>query len=694
MVTIFEKNTIQFRGLGLGALLPSSCLVTEELNGGFELVMEHPYDPYGKWARIRNDNILYASTPRGMEPFRIYRVKPTLEGVTVHARHIFYDLQDNLSAQVDHTGSAATAMNHLVDSLAYAMPFSFATDITKTGTMFGEYINPIQALLSEDDAVDSFVKVYGGELLRSGFSVSMLESIGADRGVSIRYGKNLIGLEVDEDISEVKTRIIVQNDAGTVHIKDSPYIGEYLYPKIHIIGAGDAAINEMERMAEAVLEEGIDLPNINIRVDFQMLSKTEEYKDYAVLEEVQLGDTVRVIHEKMNFHQKRKVISYEWDCLLERYNKVELGNFLSSLATTTNRLQQMVKSQQGKMTEIEVTVEGITTRVSDAEGNISELEQTAEGIQTEVKNAKGDISLIQQRADALAVRVTSTEGDIATLEVTADHILTRVESAEGDISSLEQTAKSITSRVEDAEDNISSVEQTAEKIDWIVESGTSAGRMTLTDEFLEIVGEEVVIDANMLLYGEMTVWRTDGFDRVGGYIGYATGDDQINAATEGIAMSAKDGDHYVIATTSGVRMTAGDEAVVVTDSGITTTDGVHTGSDRRIKNTISYDMEKYEAFFRRLQPGFYKMNKSRSDRFHIGFIAQDVETAIRDSGMTTQDFAGLVQHKPSDEQIGEFSDQYYLRYDEFIALNTHMIQKLMKRVEELEKKLGGVSSED
>ena len=81
------------------------------------------------------------------------------------------------------------------------------------------------------------------------------------------------------------------------------------------------------------------------------------------------------------------------------------------------------------------------------------------------------------------------------------------------------------------------------------------------------------------------------------------------------------------------------------------------------------------------------MNKGRSGRFHIGFIAQDVEQAILDSGMTTQDFAGLVQHKDREEQIGEYADQYYLRYSEFIALNTFMIQKLTKRVEELEKKI-------
>ena len=53
------------------------------------------------------------------------------------------------------------------------------------------------------------------------------------------------------------------------------------------------------------------------------------------------------------------------------------------------------------------------------------------------------------------------------------------------------------------------------------------------------------------------------------------------------------------------------------------------------------------------------------------------------SGLTTKDFAGFVKYndpKTNDEKYG-------LRYEEFIALNTHMIQKLYKRIEVLEEKI-------
>ena len=53
-----------------------------------------------------------------------------------------------------------------------------------------------------------------------------------------------------------------------------------------------------------------------------------------MLEEVFLGDTVTVVNTRMNFRKQAKVVSYEWDALLEQYNKVELGDFMPTLAAS------------------------------------------------------------------------------------------------------------------------------------------------------------------------------------------------------------------------------------------------------------------------------------------------------------------------------------------------------------------------
>lgn len=335
MITIHEKTAKSYDALGLGALLPASCVVTEELNGAFELEMQHPYDEGGKWRRIERGRILYAPTPTGPQPFRIYNTTPSMDSIKVNARHIFYDLLDNLCGNIVSVGTAAQAMAAVHAAMAYPMPFSFSTDITKTGRLTASRVNPVQALLSNDENMESFVETFGGELLRDYFSVAMKESIGADRDVVIRYGKNLSGLEVNEDESDVRTRVLAYGKNGIFIAVDSPYLAEYVYPKILVLEdeSAETTAQLRQKALELFREDEIDLPKVNIKVDFVPLAKTEEYRDFAALEDVRLGDMVTVINSKMGFSKRAKVISYAWDCLREQYEKVELGDFLPTLAS-------------------------------------------------------------------------------------------------------------------------------------------------------------------------------------------------------------------------------------------------------------------------------------------------------------------------------------------------------------------------
>ena len=116
---------------------------------------------------------------------------------------------------------------------------------------------------------------------------------------------------------------------------------------------------------------------------------------------------------------------------------------------------------------------------------------------------------------------------------------------------------------------------------------------------------------------------------------------------------------------------------------------ISVGSDRRLKQAIEYRMDKYENFFMKLKPAQYQLKAGKSKRLHTGFIAQDVERALLESGLTTNDFAGLtitpVQEVNPKDGIDDVF--YRLRYGEFISLNTYMIQTLYRRISELEEKI-------
>ena len=102
-------------------------------------------------------------------------------------------------------------------------------------------------------------------------------------------------------------------------------------------------------------------------------------------------------------------------------------------------------------------------------------------------------------------------------------------------------------------------------------------------------------------------------------------------------------------------------------------------SDANAKNSIADISEKYSEMFDSLRPRLYKYNDGTSGRIHTGFIAQEVESAALNSGITREEFAAICVSEEGKER-----EAWGLRYEEFIALNTYEIQKLKKRLSELE----------
>ena len=105
----------------------------------------------------------------------------------------------------------------------------------------------------------------------------------------------------------------------------------------------------------------------------------------------------------------------------------------------------------------------------------------------------------------------------------------------------------------------------------------------------------------------------------------------------------------------------------------------NSSSDARIKRDIAPLSEKYESFFDNLTPRSFRYIDGTSGRYHTGFVAQEVVSALGKAGLTTKDFAGAVLWCPGTED-----ECWHLRKDEFVALNTWEIQKLKKRIKELE----------
>lgn len=112
-------------------------------------------------------------------------------------------------------------------------------------------------------------------------------------------------------------------------------------------------------------------------------------------------------------------------------------------------------------------------------------------------------------------------------------------------------------------------------------------------------------------------------------------------------------------------------------------------SDEREKSDIKPIEEGniLEQLFTHLKPKTYKLNVDQEDIIHIGFIAQDVAKALTDLGIGENELAMIEHNYWTDEETGEEKDRYGMAYSEFTALNTYMIQKQQKEIEQLKKEV-------
>ena len=352
---LYSATETKFDHNGIGILSACvSCEVTEEANGIFELAMTYPMDGI-HFAEIGDRSVIKAKADHFRDPqlFRVYAISKPMNGiVTVLAEHISYDLS-GIPVKPFSAPNAPLAFAGLKNNAVVDCPFDFWTDKATQSNFKVSVPASIRSRLG--GVAGSILDVYGGEYEFDNYTVKLHNSRGQNRGVSIRYGKNLTDIKQDQNCSNVSTGVypywVSQDGAVLVELPEkivnAP--GTYNFVKIRTLDLSvefetKPTVEQLRSRTESYIKNNnIGVPAVSWSVSFEQLSKSEEYKHLALLERISLFDTVNVEFPALGVSATAKAVKVVYDVLADRVKSVTLGSVRANIADTVANQQQKIQ---------------------------------------------------------------------------------------------------------------------------------------------------------------------------------------------------------------------------------------------------------------------------------------------------------------------------------------------------------------
>ena len=352
MLKIFGQTDSSFASNGDIILQPLKAKVKKVDNGDYYLYIECglEYSDY-----IVEDNIIVAETPQGEQAFRVSNVEKTKRKITTKAFHVFYDSENLLIADsfvVDK--DCNDALSHLNNATDTTSPFSTYSDI--------ETIDSYRCVRSSlYEAVQTVLERWGGHLVRDNFTIKVMASIGHDNGVTVRYKKNLKDISAVENWDLVVTKLLPVGKDGILLNALDPSASIYVYadisynlPYTKTVSFDQNDINQEDYPTEQAYKQALIADLRSQAEAYVSAHKVPEvnYTLKAHLEKItDIGDVVEVIDERLGIDILASVISFEYDCLSERYTEIEFGNYQKTLSDLVSSINTDVTYQATVVSE-------------------------------------------------------------------------------------------------------------------------------------------------------------------------------------------------------------------------------------------------------------------------------------------------------------------------------------------------------
>ena len=359
---LYSATETNFDHNGIGIL--SACVsyeVIAEGNGAYDLTMLYPMDGI-HFDEITDRSIIKAKFDQFVEPqiFRVKTISKPMSGiVTVYAEHISYDLS-GIPVSPFSADNVAAALAGLKNNAVVDCPFEFWTDKATQANFKVSAPASIRSRLG--GVAGSILDVYGGEYEFDNYTVKLHNSRGQNRGVSIRYGKNLTDIQQEQNCASVATGVYPywagDVNGNTVLVELPEKIvnapGTYNFVKIRTLDLSSEfetqpTVDQLRSKTESYIKaNNIGVPSVSLTISFAQLEQTEEYKHLALLERVSLFDTVNVEFPALGVSATARAVKIVYDGLADRVKSVTLGSVRANIADTIANQQKEIQQSPTK----------------------------------------------------------------------------------------------------------------------------------------------------------------------------------------------------------------------------------------------------------------------------------------------------------------------------------------------------------
>ena len=346
MIKIFNATDKDYTSNGDIVLQSIKAKVHKALNGDFYIDIEAPLN-YVNY--LVSNNIIVANTPQGEQAFRITNVDKTKSKIKCKAYHVFYDTKNYLITDYRvENRDCNYALDYFNSNTDTISPFTTLSNVTGLNTLYC-----VRTSLYE--AIQSILERWGGYLIRDNWNIKIMSSIGQDNGIVIRYQKNLQDITATYNWDNVVTKLLpVGKDGLMLNSLDETkdiYVysdTQYEIPYTKVVSFSQDDINKddftdettyKQALLDDLLEQAQNYINQNCtpKANYTLKANVEKISD--------VGDIIEVIDERLNIDILTNVISYEYDCILEKYTQLEFGNFTQSLNNLLSGIQSQTNTQ-------------------------------------------------------------------------------------------------------------------------------------------------------------------------------------------------------------------------------------------------------------------------------------------------------------------------------------------------------------